>query len=237
MAATFSKTKVAQLKRHAQLASRIPECSIEGWSKSPVDPIRLIDVFTTLNIRQGFILRGYIFRSGGNGNGIIWAMPGKSDFPDPIDCITLDKIFLSPPKPPDALDDMMSAIDGDKTPLSYLSASIFAREAAEFGALWHGYSWSDSQILTKDPLATSKSSLKGRLNAVESEHWVWKKEKPHIWAPGVEDIDGVIKVTFITYSALGQQTINRYTDTYTEGQYIFTTECDTLAYGPAGFTY
>jgi hypothetical protein len=36
------------------------------------------------------------------------------------------------------LDDFMDAIEGDGSAWSYLSASLFAREAAELGALWHG---------------------------------------------------------------------------------------------------
>jgi len=44
----------------------------------------------------------------------------------------------APPRPHGALDDFMDAIEGDGSAWSYLSASLFAREAAELGALWHG---------------------------------------------------------------------------------------------------
>ena len=44
---------------------------------------------------------------------------------------------------------LMQAIEGDGSPWSYLSASILSREAAEFGAMWHGCDWSDQTILSK----------------------------------------------------------------------------------------
>ena len=56
----------------------------------------------------------------------------------------------SPRGPPGAVP-LMQAIEGDGSPWSYLSASILSREAAEFGAIWHGCVWSDQTILSKPP--------------------------------------------------------------------------------------
>jgi len=153
MSPRYSANKVNTLRNHAQNFNALPEITIEGWSKSPVNPINLLTAFPSISLRQGFVLRGYVFRAGGNGNGIIWVVPESSPFLEPEDCIKLDDYFLSPPKPPDALDDLMEAIEGDGTPWSYLSASLFKREAQEFGALWHGRSWCDQSILGKSPMS------------------------------------------------------------------------------------
>ena len=59
--------------------------------------------------------------------------------------------ILEPPKPSDALDEFMEAIDGDGKPWSYLCASLLARELAEFGAMWHGCGWSEHAILGENP--------------------------------------------------------------------------------------
>lgn len=237
MATTFSENKVSLLRKRAQRARKISEGNIHGWSKSLVDPMKLLEVFTALYVREGYILRAYIYRAGGDGNAIIWALPVKADFPEPDNCAALEEVFLSPPKPSDAIDKIMAAIDGDRSPFSYLSASIFAREAAEFGALWHGCIWSDVQILAKNPWTSKRSLATNMFNPAESDLWVWNKDRPHTWAPTVEDLGGIIKVAFITFGVVGQQTINRYTDTYADGKYTFKTEFEELAHGPGGITY
>lgn len=43
----------------------------------------------------------------------------------------------------------MEAIEGDKSPLSYLQAAICFHELKEFGVMWHGVSWGFNNILTK----------------------------------------------------------------------------------------
>ena len=94
-------------------------------------------MFKALRLKAGFALHAYEFRSGGNGNGIIWAVPADAPLLAPEDCPQLEDVFLGPPKPPGAIP-LMQVIEGDGSPWSYLSASILGREAAEFGARWHG---------------------------------------------------------------------------------------------------
>jgi hypothetical protein len=67
-------------------------------------------------IKDQFVLRAYQFRSGGNGNGIAWAMPVDADFPEPVDCPSQEGVFLEPPKPLADLDSVMDAVDGDGLP-------------------------------------------------------------------------------------------------------------------------
>ena len=113
-----------------------------GWYKSEADPNYILDCFPALHLKKGYILRAYQFSDGrGNGSGFVWAMPQAAPFPDYKDCPRLESHFLKPPKPPGALESVMEAIEGDGSPMSYLCASIFAREVKEFGAVWHGCSW------------------------------------------------------------------------------------------------
>ena len=83
-------------------------------------------------------------------HGIIWAVPADAPLVVPGDCSKLDDTWLEPPRPPGAVR-LMQAIESDGSPWSYLSASILCREAAEFGAVWHGCVWSDQTILSKPP--------------------------------------------------------------------------------------
>jgi hypothetical protein len=146
----FTRAYVDRIRRKA---ARAADGEAEGPSgcKSDIDPMRLLAVFPELQLRRGYILRAYRFRDDGNGNGVVWAMPAEAPFPPPEECVAEVGGFLHPPRPAGALGDFMGALEGDRTPRSYVAASIFAREANELGALWHGCSWSVEQVVASDP--------------------------------------------------------------------------------------
>ena len=135
---SFSIRRVNRLRRAAAQARMVPAAEdpdlSPGWSSSD----------------GWFALSAYEYRAGSNGNGIIWAVPADAPFVVPGDCPRLDDTWLEPPRAPGAVR-LMQAIESDGSPWSYLSASILCREAAEFGAVWHGCVWSDQTILSKPP--------------------------------------------------------------------------------------
>ena len=124
-----------------------------GWFASAYDANDLMRVFDTLWLKAGFALHAYVYREGSNGNGIIWAVPADAPLIAPEECPRLDDTWLQPPRPPGAVW-LIQAIEGDGSPWSYLSASILCREAAEFGAVWHGCVWTDQTIISKPPRQT-----------------------------------------------------------------------------------
>jgi len=193
--------------------------------------MKLLLSFPSLRLKKGFILRAYQFRSGGNGNGIVWGMPENLPFPDPKACYKLKDIFLEPPRPNGALDDIMKVIEGNKTPWSYFSASLFSREVAEFGAMWHGCAWSEATILGEDPLSSSESPYGN------PEDWHWLELKPSQWWPEVHKDKDVVTVTFYTHSALDCEAIYRHQDTYKPSQYCFKSDRKVIAEGPGGFIF
>jgi hypothetical protein len=92
-------------------------------------------------------------------------------------CSVRGFFFLSPPKPDCAFDDFMEAIEGDKSPLSYLQAAICLHELNEFGAMWHGISWGQDRILPlDDDEYFESSSIKEYLETIEP--WFELKEIP-----------------------------------------------------------
>ena len=198
-----------------------------GWFKSGVDPMALLASFPTLRLRAEFVLRAYQYYSGGNGNGIVWALPVSVPFPEPDQCPKVQGHFLSPPRPPGALDDLMDAIEGDESARSYLSASLFDREAAEFGALWHGCSWSDERILYENPLDPLE----------EAGHWEWLHPIPQDWLPEVIISEETITVRFFAHSEHVQCRISEYLDTFVPGNYRFQSKRTEIALGPRGFIY
>jgi hypothetical protein len=191
MMTRFPVAQVHALADQAKAARAVPVEGLEGWTRSEVDPMRLLAVFTALRGKPGYVLRAYQYRMGGNGNGIVWAIPEGVLFPGPDACTRLAERFLNPPRPPGALDDCMEAIEGDGTPWSYLSASLFAREAAEFGAIWHGCSWSAHAIVGAAP--TSDLRCPEADNAGEID-----------WPGRVKEIgDAVANLTLAETAALG----------------------------------
>ena len=236
----FPIEEVQQLRQLAQEASRVPEEGREGWTKSEVDPMKLVRVFPSLRIKEGFILHAYQFRAGGNGNGIVWAMQENLPFPDPELCPKLEDKFLNPPKPPGALNDVMEAIEGDGSPWSYLSSSIFAREIWEFGAIWHGCSWSTHEILGEDPYSSdqlSKDRSYMERPSGNADEWEWRLPKPFDWRPQVFKEHHFIIVAFYTYSGLGSEAIYRHLDTYKPGQYRFKSDRKVIAEGERGYVF
>ena len=231
---TFPLTDLQRLRKEAATLAQPPNDGPEGWSKSNVDPMKVLAVFKPLRIKDGYIVRAYQFRDGmGNGNGVVWAMPVDADFPEADECPRVEGAFLEPPRPPDALDDFMKAIDGDGSPLSYLCASLLARELAEFGAMWHGCGWSEHKILEENPFKAEE----GDSPTFDPAAWKWNEPEPKEWKPQVTEEKNKVTVTFFTYSGLMPEGIRRYTDTFRKGSYRFKAVAHEIATGPGGYVF
>ena len=235
---TFPIEKVQQLRQRAEEARQVSE-DAQGWSKSKVDPMKLLAAFSFLSLKKGFVLRAYQFQEGGNGNGIVWAMPENLTFPETEKCLMLKDRFLAPPKPPGALDNIMEAIEGDGSPWSYLSASLFSREIAEFGAMWHGCNWSTHMILGIDPLISLQQSDRHPSEGPSGkpEDWRWLEPTPSEWKPEICEDSNLVTVTFYTFAGLGREAIYLHLDTYKPGRYCFESDERVIAEGPGGYVF
>jgi hypothetical protein len=236
-ASPLNSAEIQELRQRALDAwmEQVPKDTPEGWSKSPVDPVAMLQVFSTLHLKPGFALRAYQYRQSNNGNGVVWAMPENLPFPEPNKCPPGE-----PPRPSGTLDDVMESIEGDGSPLSYLHASLLARELAEFGAFWHGVYWGAFQILDADPWTNNESAERsspregptGRL-----EDWKWIESKPNEWQPTIVVQGDEVEVKFYTFCGLGSQKITHHVDRYIRGKYSFTTKEQTIAEGPRGYVW
>lgn len=236
----FPIARVRALRERAERARRLPESISEGWNRSRLDPMRLLSAFPALGLNEGYILRAYQYRSGGNGNGIVWAMPRDADFPAAEEFPRLEENFLQPPKPPSAIDDVMQVIDGDGSPWSYLEASLFAREVAEFGAMLHGVSWGAYKILGEDPWQGGPDGDLADIRrhpAAGPDEWEWRDDSPADWRPSVTRIANEWLVQFIIYTGLGGQRIALSKDRYGAEGYQFESEVSVVASGPGGYIH
>jgi hypothetical protein len=146
----YTASKLEKIRQKASAQQANPQDYPDGWSKSKIDPMKILGAFPSLSIKKGFVLRAYQYVSMGNGNGVVWAMPEDSIFPEPNDCPKLENTALECPHPTEAYKDIMEVVEGDGSDLSYISASLLDRELSELGAIWHGCSWSCHRIIDTD---------------------------------------------------------------------------------------
>lgn len=239
----FSAAEIKKLRHQAAEVGQLPKGTPEGWSKSRVDPAKVVSAFPGLKLREGFVLRAYVFKEDGNSNGFVWGLPKDAAYPEPKDCPRLESHFLNPPKPLDAVDDLMEAIDGDDTAASYLHASLFKREIREFGGGWHGIQWGMASILDQSPW---KGAIKADAEPFEKPRsklrdWKWAAEQPKDWRPEVKMERDQVVVSFYVYTALAgvgekqemeRERILHYVDTYKRGKYRSLSQVKKLATGP-----
>ena len=117
----------------------------------------------------------------------------------------------------------MQAMEGDGSPWSYLSASALCREAAEFGAIWHGCVWSDQTILSKPPQQADGQDALHEPRALTSDapvaNWTWHGAVPRTWKPTYAEKATTREVVLHIHNPIGGETIYRATDTYPAGSY------------------
>ena len=245
---SFSITRVNRLRRAAERARTIGDedhgpspagLPPDGWSACTHEADSLLRVFDALRLKAGFALHAYVFRSGDNGNGIVWAVPADAPLLAPSECSTMEDTWLQPPRPPRAVP-LMQAIEGDGSPWSYLSASILRREAEEFGALWHGCVWSDQTILSKPPRQTDgQGESRGgwSLGDAPVDNWTWREAAPRTWKPTYADMGTTREIVLHIHNPIGLSEIYRATDTYSAGSYDGKTEYTVLCTGEGYVVY
>ena len=235
----FSTVSIASgtangLRRKAQRAAQLPEDLPQGWSISPVSPQRVLEVFGTLRIKPQFALQAYCYRSGHDGNGVVYAMPAQTPPLPPAQCQDVGDYFFMP-RPPEALEHVMDAIEGDGSPLSYMSASLLYRELCEFGALWHGVTWGACQLLGRAPAQAGYNRSRQRaVSNAQSSQWTWRHRDREKFPPRVTHTEHGVEVRLHVFNPIGVERIYRETDVFPFGRYTFTTTTLDLAEGSRG---
>ncbi|MYD72703.1 MAG: hypothetical protein F4W89_18485 [Acidobacteria bacterium] len=245
---SFGIRRVNRLRRAAEKArelasdlDRLPDTSAFSGEWSANDGAnKLLGAFDALRLKAGFTLRAFVYREGSNGNGIIWAVPADAPPIAADECPRLEDTWLQPPKPPGALP-LMQAIEGDGSPWSYLSASILSREAAEFGAIWHGCVWSDQTILSKPPRQVDDPNVRDHEDKLTEDaplgNWTWCGAAPRTWQPTYADRGTSRQVVLHIHNAIGGEEIYRATDTYPVGSYVGQTETSAVCTGDRFIVY
>ncbi|WP_224773325.1 hypothetical protein [Metabacillus idriensis] len=207
-----------------------------GWTISRDNPERVIQSFSQLNIRKGFKLRAYQYSAGGNGNSVVWAIPHERELPPPEECMYSDEQSMEHPKPDFACENVMHAVDGDYSPLSYLQAAIAYHELGEFGAMWHGCYWSAEDILPLDEYEYKEAeSVKDYLYTLDD--WSEFKTIPTSLRPAFFFKNDRPTIVFYTKNDIGMIKLSRYTHTFEKESYVQKVDCEDLAFAGLGIIF
>ena len=240
----FTAAEIKAWRARLTQLGQLPQETPNGWSKSPIEPSKLLTVFPELKLRDGYVLRAYVFKEDANSNGFVWALPADAEFPAPEDSPRLESHFLKPPKPFDALDDVMEVIAGDDSPESYLHASLLRREFKEFGGGWHGVRWGVNTVLDDSPWnrpPAGEEESPAMYPESKPEEWKWIAARPDDWKPEVRLEKDKAIVTFYSYTPLAaelddgqeeKERVIRHTETYRRGKYRPLIAEKKLAEGP-----
>ena len=237
---TFAIEHLLRLREKAGEVSNVSGEGPDGWTVSEVDPTAVVAVFDTLRVAPEYRLCAYQYRERGNGNAFVYAIPTDVEVPDPAICARRHDRFLSPPEPSGALDNVMLAIEGDDSPLSYLHASLLKRELAEFGALWHGCSWCTEMLLDHMPRGAELREHGHGGPGLDPDvpgYWEWRYPQPKRWGPTVTTATEKVRVSFYTHGEVGKEHIVRHTDTYTHGVYTSVTRTAVIAWGQSRIVF
>jgi hypothetical protein len=146
-----------------------------GWSKAQVDWRAALATIPTLRLRPDRSLIAYVWRDGGHGAGVVWAVPSKLGHPDPGGLPRVDKGALAVPKPAGAEDDPISAFELDGTPASYAHAWLLRQELGAFGAVGAESDWPFHRVVDRLPW---EAGITGYVEPSPAAAWTWPAGPP-----------------------------------------------------------
>lgn len=134
------------------------------WFISTVDPAAALSKLPGLTLKEKVRLITYLQRQSTGGMGVTWALPELMSTTAELEA-ALENAGEGaiPPHPKGSLGSVMEGITGDRSPASYLAASILSREFKEFGRSGQNCRWSHHRLITALP---------------PNKPWQWRTQKP-----------------------------------------------------------
>lgn len=147
----FSMGSFSELDDDAQSAQQ------GKWLISTADIAGVIIKLPGLTLKPGIRLVSYVYRIQDDGVGVVWALPDEYSHTAQIeDALTHAGDRHQYPKPTGVLDDVMEAVEGDRSHASFLIASILRRELQEFGASGRSRNWGHHRLISTLPAQVSQ---------------------------------------------------------------------------------
>lgn len=185
-----------------------PAPNIEGrWFVSSVNPGSALGKLPGLNLKPGLRFVSYLYRKKEQGIGIIWAVPEELSTTAELESVLSNGNGNdgTPPHPRGALLDFMLAVEGDRSPASFVVASLLRREFLEFGRLGKHRNWGYHRLIDSAP---------------PQVNWKWGTSVSKDLSPKVKIFpDGKAAVEFFTCRTSAPVAIFRHLDQYPPGTY------------------
>jgi hypothetical protein len=177
------------------------------WFVSVIDPAVALMKLPGLSIQPDYRLVTYLYRVRDEGQGKTWALPAALSTTAQLEkVITTPASPDRPPRPAGALDDVMAAVQGDRSPTSFLIASLLRRELLELGGLGTGSNWRQHQLIMQAP---------------PQVRWQWRTEAVPDLSPKVRILpDGKVVVEMFTCRVSPSVAIFQHLDQYRSDQYV-----------------
>lgn len=176
------------------------------WFISSINPGAALIRLPGIRLKPEFRLISYFYRLHDEGIGATWALPEHLSTTS-----HLEKALISAggrkqlPKPEGALEDCMDAIDGDRSPPSFIVAALLRRELLEIGRIGRAANWTHHRLIDAIP---------GQLS------WQWRIEMPKDFSPKVRVFpDQRVAIEFFTCRTVAPIVIFQHVDSYPIGQY------------------
>jgi hypothetical protein len=185
---------------------QLPPSKLLGrWLISTVNPAAALLKLPGLRLKPGFRLVSYLYRAETDGAGVVWAIPEAFGTTAQLEKVMVAAGDLAqPPKPESALLDFMQAVEGDRSPQSFIVASVLRRELQEIGALGQHRNWSYHRLIDTPPTQAK---------------WRWRTEPPQDLSPKVRLLPDQAAVEFFTCRVTAPVALFRHIDQYPLGQY------------------
>lgn len=193
--------------------NRSPDWS--EWFISTCNPGTALLKLPGLTLKPKLRLVGYLYREAEGGIGVVWAVPEALSTTAHLEQALAplshrtpqaDQVWTHQPQPSGALPDVMDGVGGDRSPASFLVASILRRELREFGALGKFQAWSHHRLVGNLPTQAK---------------WQWQVQPaPQDFAPKLRMFpDGKVAVEFFTCRVAAPVTIFQHIDQYPADSY------------------
>ncbi|MEO1590306.1 MAG: hypothetical protein AAFU71_03325 [Cyanobacteria bacterium J06632_22] len=176
------------------------------WFVSTVDAGRALTRLP-IQLKPDLRLVTYLYRTEELGEGVTWAIPEQLGTTAELEAALATATDLdNPPYPEGALLKVMSGITGDRSVLSFVTASILRRELDEFGRTGSRCDWSHHRFIATVP---------------KQREWKWRMTPPSDLLPKARLLpDGQAAVEFYTCRVVAPIGIYRHVDQYQARSYL-----------------
>jgi hypothetical protein len=171
------------------------------WFISTVDPAAAVNKLPGLTLKRGVRLVTYLQRQSSGGMGVTWALPELLSTTAELEVALEDAgAGTIPPHPKGALGNVMDGFEGDRSPGSFVAASLLLRELKEFGRSGQNCRWSHHRVITAIP---------------PNQPWQWRTEAPANLSPKLQvREDQTVLVEFFSCRVQPPISLFRHLDHY-----------------------